>query len=144
GPSRRHGPVDRRVRTRVTLSGSQPQPGRAPPDDALQRCGGRRVRSGYRRPGWEAGGPVPVTSRASLGVAAAGVRRSGSGWSALEGFLALLAGLLDVALGLVGSAFGLQFLVVGGPAKPLLGLPLELLGLVSRLVVGSHAGAVLS
>src|SRR5215207_6409912 len=44
--------------------------------------------------------------------------------SVLEGVLDLLAGLLQVALGLVGPTLGLQFLVIGGPAEPLFGLPL--------------------
>src|SRR6266498_3542239 len=83
--------------------------------------------------------PIPVTSHAGAEefVVAAGKSSSRGAWSAFEG-------LLDVALGLVGSAFGLQFLVVGGPPESFLGLSLELLGLVARLVVGSHAVPVLS
>src|SRR5215211_4693209 len=42
----------------------------------------------------------------------------------LEGVLDLLAGLLQVALGLVGPTLGLQFLVIGGPAEPSLACPL--------------------
>src|SRR6266498_168677 len=73
--------------------------------------------------------PIPVTSHAGAEefVVAAGKSSSRGAWSAFEGVLDLLAGLLDVALGLVGSAFGLQ-----------------LLGVVARLVVGSHAVPVLS
>src|SRR5215204_4859742 len=44
--------------------------------------------------------------------------------SVLEGVLDLLTGLLQVTLGLVGPTLGLQFLVIGGPAEPLFGLPL--------------------
>src|SRR5829696_4877516 len=62
--------------------------------------------------------------------------------SVLEGVLDLLAGLLQVALGLVGPTLGLQFLVIGGPAELLFGLPLELLGLVLGLVINSH-GSIL-
>src|SRR5215217_5831415 len=58
--------------------------------------------------------------------------------SVLEGVLDLLAGLLQVALGLVGPTLGLQLLVIGGPAEPLLGLPLDLLGLVLGLVIDAH------
>src|SRR5829696_9652124 len=58
--------------------------------------------------------------------------------SVLEGVLDLLAGLLQVALGLVGPTLGLQLLVIGGPAEPLFGLPLELLGLVLGLVIDAH------
>src|SRR5215213_3161355 len=62
--------------------------------------------------------------------------------SVLDGVLDLLAGLLQVALGLAGSTLGLQFLVIGGPAEPLFGLPLDLLGLVLGLVINSH-GSIL-
>src|SRR5215213_10139655 len=58
--------------------------------------------------------------------------------SVLKGVLDLLAGLLQVALGLVALALGLQFLVIGGPAEPLFGLPLDLLGLVLGLVIDAH------
>src|SRR5512133_183960 len=63
--------------------------------------------------------------------------------SVLEGVLDLLAGLLQVALGLVGPTLGLQFLVIGGPAEPLFGLPLDLLGLVLGLVIGAHGPRLL-
>src|SRR5215204_929429 len=62
--------------------------------------------------------------------------------SVLEGVLDLLADLLQVALGLVGLPFDLQFVVIGGPAEPFFGLPLELLGLVLGLVINSH-GSIL-
>src|SRR5215204_1134684 len=58
--------------------------------------------------------------------------------SVLEGVLDLLAGLLQVALGLVGPTLGLQFLVIGGLAESFLALPLEFLGLVLGLVINSH------
>src|SRR5215218_7127042 len=63
--------------------------------------------------------------------------------SVLEGVLDLLAGLLQVALGLVGPTLGLQLLVIGGPAEPLLGLPLDLLGLVLGLVIDAHGPRLL-
>src|SRR5215216_6981649 len=62
--------------------------------------------------------------------------------SVLEGVLDLLAGLLQVALGLVGLPLDLQFVVIGGPAESFFGLPLELLGLVLGLVINSH-GSIL-
>jgi len=52
----------------------------------------------------------------------------------LEDVLDLLACILDVAFGLVGVTFGFQILVVGGLPGLLLGLPLDLFGLVLRLV----------
>src|SRR5215203_1976326 len=64
--------------------------------------------------------------------------------SVLEGVLDLLAGLLQVALGLVGLPFDLQFVVIGGPAESFFGLPLELLGLVLGLVVNAHGPRLLS
>src|SRR5215210_6677668 len=63
--------------------------------------------------------------------------------SVLEGVLDLLAGLLQVALGLVGPTLGLRFLVIGGPAEPFLGLPLDLLGLVLGLVIDAHGPRLL-
>src|SRR5215217_6332445 len=62
--------------------------------------------------------------------------------SVLEGVLDLLAGLLQVALGLVGPTLGLQLVVIGGPAEPFFGLPLDLLGLVLGLVINAH-GSIL-
>src|SRR5688572_21539487 len=64
----------------------------------------------------------------------------GRGSGVLDGVLDLLAGLLEVGLGLVGPAGRLQLLVVGGPADGLLGLALQLLALVVKLVVGRHGG----
>src|SRR5512133_3056605 len=63
--------------------------------------------------------------------------------SVLEGVPDLLAGLLQVALGLVGPTLGLQFLVIGCPAEPLFGLPLDLLGLVLGLVINAHGPRLL-
>src|SRR5215211_2694111 len=60
------------------------------------------------------------------------------GGLALEGVLDLLASLLEVALGLVGLALGLQLLVVGHAAGGLLGLSFEFFGLVLGLVVKPH------
>src|SRR5581483_10686355 len=63
------------------------------------------------------------------------------GWSRallLERVLDLVPGLLEVALGLVGLAFGLQFLIVGGVPHAFLDLALDFGGLVSGLVLGSH------
>jgi len=45
--------------------------------------------------------------------------------SVLEGILDLLAGLLQIALGLVGPTLNLQLLVIGGPAEPLFACPLN-------------------
>jgi hypothetical protein len=53
----------------------------------------------------------------------------------LESVFHLFAGLLQTALRLLGSAFGLQVLIVGGVADRLLGLALKFLGLVIGLVV---------
>src|SRR5918994_3585232 len=74
----------------------------------------------------------------TLAVAARSVIGSGSG--VLDGVLPLLAGLLEARLGLVGAARRLQLLVVGGPADGLLGLALQVLALVAKLVVGRHWG----
>src|SRR5215218_6201707 len=72
---------------------------------------------------------------------AASVRKVRDRWVgglALEGVLDLLASLLEVALGLVGLALGLQLLVVGHAAGGLLGLSFEFFGLVLGLVVKPH------
>src|ERR671913_995064 len=74
----------------------------------------------------------------TLAVAARSVIGRGSG--VLDGVLHLLAGLLEARLGLVGAAGRLQLLVVGGPADGLLGLALQVLTLVAKLVVGCHWG----
>src|SRR5690348_6449445 len=57
----------------------------------------------------------------------------------LEDVLDLVAGLLEVTLGLVDLAFGFQFLVVGGPAYAFLDLALDFRGLVGRLVFSRHS-----
>src|SRR4029453_2943236 len=81
---------------------------------------------------------LPHTRRPgrTLWVAARSVIGSGSG--VLDGVLHLLAGVLEAGLGLVGATGGLQLLVVGGPADGLLGLALQILALVAKLVVGAH------
>src|SRR5829696_1489920 len=83
---------------------------------------------------------LPHTRRPgrTLWVAARSVIGSWSG--VLDGVLHLLAGVLEAGLGLVGPALGLQLLVVGGPADGLLGLALQVLALVAKLVVGCHCG----
>src|SRR4029453_16310385 len=83
---------------------------------------------------------LPHTRRPgrTLWVAARSVIGSGSG--VLDGVLHLLAGVLEAGLGLVGATGGLQLLVVGGPADGLLGLALQVLALVAKLVVGAHWG----
>src|SRR5215213_8404578 len=73
--------------------------------------------------------------RARWAAARSGIgRRSG----VLDGVLHLLAGVLEAGLGLVAATPGLQLLVVGGSADGLLGLALEVLALVAKLVVGAH------
>src|SRR5450755_453669 len=56
----------------------------------------------------------------------------------LEGVLDLVAGLLDVALGLVGLAFRFQLVVAGRAADAFLDITLDLGGLVGRLVLSRH------
>src|SRR6185503_9825828 len=56
----------------------------------------------------------------------------------LDGVLDLLAGLLQVALGLVDLALVLQAPVTGRLADALLDLAAEFLGLVLRLIFGAH------
>src|SRR3954454_11050365 len=60
------------------------------------------------------------------------------GGSVLEGVLDLLAGLLDVGLGLVALAFSLESLVACGLTRGLLGVAAQLLSGVLDLVVESH------
>src|SRR4051794_36394859 len=74
------------------------------------------------------GGPGTALSRAVLSS------RPGS----LEDVLDLLAGLLGVARGLVLVTLGLQVGVVGRPARRLLALPGDFLGLVLHLVDAAH------
>ena len=57
------------------------------------------------------------------------------------GVLDLLAGVLDRGRGLVALALALEALVAGRLAGGLLGLALEVLGLVRGLVVQSHGGS---
>src|SRR5712664_2425708 len=57
----------------------------------------------------------------------------------LEDVLDLLAGLLRVTLGLVGLPLGLQLVVADGLAGGLLGLALDLFGLVTGLIGSTHA-----
>src|SRR5215218_3377946 len=61
-----------------------------------------------------------------------------TGASAFEGVLDPLAGLLEVALGLVGLAFGLQVAITAGIADGFLGFAGQFFGLVFDLVVGTH------
>src|SRR5450755_3944805 len=56
----------------------------------------------------------------------------------LEGVLDLVAGLLDVALGLVGLAFRFQLVVASRVADTFLDIALDLGGLVGRLVLSRH------
>src|SRR5262249_49760098 len=89
-----------------------------------QTCAALRGMPAAATPG-TAGGRVPVPG--------APARELG-----LEGVLDLLACVLEVALGLIGLALGLQVLVAGGLACLLLDLALHFLGLVLRLVLGTH------
>ena len=57
----------------------------------------------------------------------------------LEGVLDLLAGVLEAGFRLVDLALGLGAVIVGGPAKGLLGLTGNVVDLVGHLFVGSHA-----
>jgi hypothetical protein len=57
----------------------------------------------------------------------------------LEGVLDLVAGLLEVSLGLVRLAFSFQVLVVGGLAHAFLDLALDFRSLVSGFVLSCHA-----
>src|SRR2546427_706815 len=66
-------------------------------------------------------------------------RSRGSPGSALERVLDLLPRLLEVGLGLVGLALGLEALLVGHIPPGFLGLALEVLRGVACLVIGTHA-----
>jgi len=61
-------------------------------------------------------------------------------WSVLEGVLDLSPSLLEVALGLVAAAFGLQARVVGGPPGGLLGAAFDCFGFVRDLLGDTHRG----
>src|SRR3954451_336416 len=94
----------------------------------------------YARPSGHAEGPVqqdgPLgspTSRAWCEPA-----REWCATSVLEGVLHLLAGLLEVGLGLVALALTAQCVIPGGRADLLLGMPAHVLHLVLGLVVGTH------
>src|SRR5947207_3280816 len=63
---------------------------------------------------------------------------SGSPLEALTRVHDLLAGLLDVARGLIGHALGLEPLVADGLADGLLDLALDFLGLVLGLIGVTH------
>jgi hypothetical protein len=56
----------------------------------------------------------------------------------LYGVLYLLAGLLEVALRLIGLTLGFHLTVARGPPDAFLGLALEFLSLVPGLVAFSH------
>src|SRR5215211_9302616 len=117
-----------------------PRTGRDPSAPRSSRRACRRIRAAavtaldrLAVPGWmhprpSGRRPEPITAREQ---------------SVLEGVLDLLTGLLQVALGLVALALGLQLLVIGGPAEPLFGLPLDLLGLVLGLVINTHGPRLL-
>src|SRR5215204_2280384 len=83
----------------------------------------------------------PLIGLVASSVSAGRVRRpSGHALpgSAFEGVFDLLAGLLEVALGLVGLAFGLQVPIAAGLASGFLGFARQFFGLVFDLVVGTH------
>jgi hypothetical protein len=65
--------------------------------------------------------------------------RAVTGLLFLEDVLDLVAGLLEVTLGLVDLAFSFQFFVVGGPAYAFLDLALDFRGLMGRLVFSRHS-----
>src|SRR5664280_2394292 len=62
-------------------------------------------------------------------------------FSLVEGVLGLLAGLLEVALGLIGLAFAFHLLVAGSLASVFLGCALGFVLLVPQLVKPAHFGA---
>src|SRR6186713_78932 len=61
-----------------------------------------------------------------------------AGRSVLEGVLDVLAGLLEVGLGLVPLALTAELVVAGSTADALLGVSGDLLDLVVGLVIGTH------
>src|SRR3954452_11478569 len=94
----------------------------------------------YARPCGHAEGPVqrdgPLSSPSSR--ARCEPARESCTTSVLEGVLHLLAGLLDVGLGLVALALTPHRVVAGGRADRLLRVAAHVLHLVLGLVVGTH------
>src|SRR5271166_1744502 len=106
--------------------------------DTAAICTRRAVGGEVRRTGPGGSGPSTGAGRAAGGGGSATGPRGMPGWLLLEDVLDLVAGLLEVALGLVALAFGFHLLVAGRLAQVLLDVALDLGGLVGRLVLSRH------